>query len=255
MKRALIVGKFNPVVEEVKNIVSKVCQVQTTLDHKSIIKGILTMNRPDIVIFVFAAMEMEIDDLVKDIKADYPDMAVLCIGNEADYKSVETYLETKQFSFLMQPVETKKMLEVLCGVLSINPNDIELEKKSSASRKLILLIDDSPVMLRTVSNILEKKFEVLVATSGMQAMTILGRRKPDMIFLDYEMPVCDGQMTLRMIREVEEIKDIPVVFLTGVQDREHISAVMDLHPAGYLLKPAPADKIIETANKVLNITE
>ena len=82
MKRALIVGKFNPVVEEVKNIVSKVCQVQTTLDHKSIIKGILTMNRPDIVIFVFAAME--IDDLMKHIKADYPDVAVLCIGNEAD---------------------------------------------------------------------------------------------------------------------------------------------------------------------------
>ena len=58
-------------------------------------------------------------------------------------------------------------------------------------------------------------------------------------------------MTLRMIREVEDIKDIPVVFLTGVKDKDHISAVMDLNPAGYLLKPAPVEKILETIKLVL----
>ena len=178
MKRALIVGKFSPVVEEVKNIATKVCQVQTTLDHISIVKGILKMNRPDIVIFVFAVMEMPIDDLIKDIKNNYPDMAVLCIGNEEDYKRVESYLDVQQFSFLMQPFEPPKMIDVMCSALHINQNELEREKNSSSVKKLILLVDDSPVMLRTVSSILEKHFEVLVATSGMQAMTILGRRKP-----------------------------------------------------------------------------
>ena len=48
-----------------------------------------------------------------------------------------------------------------------------------------------------------------------------------MIFLDYEMPICDGKMTLEMIRELEESKDIPVVFLTGVSDKEHIAAVLE----------------------------
>lgn len=132
MKRALIVGKFSPVVEEVKNIATKVCQVQTTLDHISIVKGILKMNRPDIVIFVFAVMEMPIDDLIKDIKNDYPDMAVLCIGNEEDYKRVESYLDVQQFSFLMQPFEPPKMIDVMCSALHINQNELEREKNSSS---------------------------------------------------------------------------------------------------------------------------
>jgi len=74
---------------------------------------------------------------------------------------------------------------------------------------------------------------------------------PDVILLDYEMPMCDGKMTLQMIRELEEAKDIPVVFLTGVSEKEHIKAVLGLHPAGYLLKPASAEVIFETLNKIL----
>ena len=90
-----------------------------------------------------------------------------------------------------------------------------------------------------------------MATSGTQALTMIGKEKPDMIFLDYEMPGCDGKRTLEMIREVDEIKDIPVVFLTGVSDKEYIEAVLELNPAGYLLKPAEASRILDTIEKVL----
>ena len=102
-----------------------------------------------------------------------------------------------------------------------------------------------------MTELLKDKYDVRTATSGMQALTLIGKEKRDMIFLDYEMPVCDGRMTLEMIRELEEAKDIPVVFLTGVNDKEHIEAVVKLKPAGYLLKPARADKIYETLEKIL----
>ena len=72
-----------------------------------------------------------------------------------------------------------------------------------------------------------------------------------MIFLDYEMPECNGLQTLRLIREMEGDRTIPVVFLTGVNDKEHIMALLALKPEGYLLKPASKDKIIETIEKVL----
>jgi DNA-binding NarL/FixJ family response regulator len=54
-----------------------------------------------------------------------------------------------------------------------------------------------------------------------------------------------------MIRELEVAKDIPVVFLTGVSDREHITAVLELKPAGYLLKPADSKQIFSIIEKVL----
>ena len=98
---------------------------------------------------------------------------------------------------------------------------------------------------------LKEKYEVRVATSGMQALTLIGKKKPDMIFLDYEMPICDGRMTFQMIKELDEAKDIPIVFLTGVSDKEHIEAVLELKPAGYLLKPANADRIYNIIEKVL----
>ena len=75
------------------------------------------------------------------------------------------------------------------------------------------------------------------------------KQRPDVILLDYEMPVCDGRQTLEMIRADEEMKDIPVIFLTGVNDRENIQAVLRLRPAGYLLKPAVPERRIETIEK------
>ena len=90
-----------------------------------------------------------------------------------------------------------------------------------------------------------------MATSGMQALTLIGKKKPDIIFLDYEMPVCDGKMTLEKIRELDGAKDIPVVFLTGVSDKKHIEAVLELKPAGYLLKPADASRIHDIIDKIL----
>lgn len=114
-----------------------------------------------------------------------------------------------------------------------------------------MLVDDNAMQLRTLNEMLKQKYEVQMATSGMKALTLIGKKKPDIIFLDYEMPMCDGKMTLEMIREVEEAKDIPVVFLTGVNDKEHIEAVLRLKPAGYLLKPASADMIFSTLDKFL----
>ena len=69
------------------------------------------------------------------------------------------------------------------------------------------------------------------------------RSNPSLILLDYEMPICDGKQTLEMIRSEREFADIPVIFLTGKQDRESIMQVMGLGPAGYLLKTMKPEEV------------
>ena len=98
---------------------------------------------------------------------------------------------------------------------------------------------------------LEEDYEVAVAISGAQAMTSIGKKRPDLILLDYEMPVCDGKMTLEMIRADEDMKDIPVIFLTAVNDKANIEAVLKLKPAGYFLKPVVKDRLFAEIEKVL----
>lgn len=125
------------------------------------------------------------------------------------------------------------------------------ERTEDAGKKRILVVDDNGTMLRTMKVMLEDRYEIAVAISGAQAMTSIGKQRPDLILLDYEMPVCDGRMTLEMIRADEEMKDIPVIFLTAVNDRDNIEAVLKLKPAGYFLKPPVKDKLVAEIDRVL----
>ncbi|MBO4724921.1 MAG: response regulator, partial [Firmicutes bacterium] len=65
-------------------------------------------------------------------------------------------------------------------------------------------------------------------------------------------PVCDGRQTLEMIRADEDMCDIPVIFLTGVNDREHVEAVLKLKPSGYLLKPPIKKTLIDSIESVID---
>lgn len=109
----------------------------------------------------------------------------------------------------------------------------------------------TPTALRSIQEMLKDDYDVSVATSGSQAMTTIGKKRPDLILLDYEMPVCDGRQTLEMIRTDKDLTDIPVIFLTGISDGEHIKAVLKLKPQGYLLKPAAKNGLLATIRKTI----
>ena len=101
------------------------------------------------------------------------------------------------------------------------------------------------------TNLLDDKYIVWVATSGEMALKRMEREIPDLILLDYEMPGLDGKETLERIRVDERTKDIPVIFLTGVADKQNIANVLHLNPKGYILKPPSQDKLFEAIEEAL----
>lgn len=111
-------------------------------------------------------------------------------------------------------------------------------------KKKILVVDDSGIMLRNIKRWLEDKYQVILANSGAMAIKYLATNRPDLVLLDYEMPVIDGSQVLEMIRTETEFCDIPVIFLTGKNDKESIMKVLELKPEGYLLKSMEPQKII-----------
>ena len=112
-------------------------------------------------------------------------------------------------------------------------------------KKKILVVDDSGIMLRNIKRWLEDKYQVILANSGAMAIKYLATNRPDLVLLDYEMPVIDGSQVLEMIRTETEFCDIPVIFLTGKNDKESIMRVLELKPEGYLLKSMEPQKIIQ----------
>ena len=111
-----------------------------------------------------------------------------------------------------------------------------LESEDIGQKKKILVVDDSKTVRHNIMNLLDEDYLVTEADSGVSAIKCILRDRPDLILLDYEMPVCDGRQTLAMIRGDKEMSDIPVIFLTGRRDRDSVSKVKSLRPNGYLLK-------------------
>lgn len=111
------------------------------------------------------------------------------------------------------------------------------------NKKKILVVDDSGAMLRNVKGWLEDKYQIILANSGAMAIKYLSTNRPDLVLLDYEMPIVDGRQVLGMIRSETEFADIPVIFLTSKGDKESVMKVMELKPDGYLLKTMPPEQI------------
>lgn len=132
-------------------------------------------------------------------------------------------------------------------VASAIHNDVKMNGKHT--KKKILVVDDSGAMLRNVKGWLEDRYQVILANSGAMAIKYLSTNRPDLVLLDYEMPIVDGKQVLGMIRSEAEFSDIPVIFLTSKGDKESVMQVMSLKPDGYLLKTMPPEDIIRSVNE------
>jgi CheY-like chemotaxis protein len=143
----------------------------------------------------------------------------------------------------------REFIRPLKAHVSDMANKIDSFIKKNSMQKKILAVDDSGTMLRTVKGWLENKYSVFLANSGAMAIKYLALNKPDLILLDYEMPVADGKQVLEMIRSEKEFMDIPVIFLTKKGDKESIMNVKDLKPEGYLLKSLEPAQIIRAVDE------
>lgn len=120
---------------------------------------------------------------------------------------------------------------------------VQENKEWEENKKRILIVDDSDFMRQNMINLLGEDYIVSEASSSVSAIQSIVVNRPDLILLDYEMPVCDGKQTLEMIRSEKATANIPVIFLTGRGDRESVKKVMSLKPEGYLLKTMPEKDI------------
>lgn len=109
-------------------------------------------------------------------------------------------------------------------------------KKESRLKKKVLVVDDSITIRQGIRKLLADDYDVALAPSGTAAIRCVILDRPDLVLLDYEMPVCDGQQVLEMLRSEEALADIPIIFLTGKTDPETVRRLVALKPDGYLVK-------------------
>ena len=253
MKKILLIGKLNEVLKNVDKTLSKHFHVQICDLRRDTVDGMLKVVEPSLVIISLVGADTPDMNLFITLSKDYARTPVLTIGTDAEMKIFSKYYDRRRFENLARPISNNDLLSAVCRRLDLvctekNGNVVICD---AGTKKNVLVVDDNPVTIRAIKGMLENDYLVTVATSGAQAMTAIGKRLPDCILLDYEMPICDGRQTLEMIRADEELSSIPVIFLTAVRDKEHIEKVLSLRPQGYLLKPSSKDNLIAKINEVI----
>ncbi len=104
-------------------------------------------------------------------------------------------------------------------------------------RPQILLVDDQPMVLRTLYAIFASDHEVFMATSGKQALELCRKNQPDLVLLDVEMPDMDGTEVSREMKLVPELRDIPIIFITGHSGAEAETRCWDAGGVDFITKP------------------
>ena len=121
-------------------------------------------------------------------------------------------------------------------------------------RDVVLIVDDAPENLSILHTLLDKSgYTVLVATDGAGALDRARRLPPDLILLDAVMPGIDGFETCRQLKEDLQTRTIPVVFMTGLTETEHILQGFQAGGVDYITKPIrPAEVMVRIASHLRN---
>ncbi len=203
------------------------------------IKALSDLKIPDLIfIYIDETVNIKNEALIyiRDLCVG-EDKKLFLVGYESDINSMKKLIPDEIIAAeFRRPIEASQIGERFLKAIE--------QMESNVNNKHILAVDDSGVMLRTIKEWLSKKYKVSIVNSATNAITFLATNHPDLVLLDYEMPICSGPQMLEMIRAEERTKNLPVIFLTAHGDRESVEKVLSHHPAGYLLKTMPADKII-----------
>ena len=121
----------------------------------------------------------------------------------------------------------------------------------SSGRKHILVVDDDRTVLKMLKAALDSSYDVTAMANGTMVDKVLAAKMVDLIILDYEMPIETGADIFKRLKRNPRLANIPVIFLTGVSDREKIMEVMSLKPHGYILKPIDMDMLTATIRNLI----
>ena len=187
-------------------------------------------------------------NLVKllDGKKTLRDLAFLL---DEDVLKLTSFLSSYVHQGLLELVVVKDIVKPTNSVQA-NSNSRQQQLKSDRHRPLIVSIDDLPEIGKLMGQIFKKAgYRFISIQDGLQAVSQLISCQPDLIFLDVDMPIVNGYEICAQIRRIPDLKDIPVVVLTGHDSMlERLRAKM-AGTSDFLAKPIDAFNILDTVMK------
>lgn len=131
---------------------------------------------------------------------------------------------------------------------------IDLQTMADRIRPQILVVDDDEFQQKLAARLLQEMFEVILATSGESALSILRKYRPDLILMDFVLPDIDGVETTRRIKAVKAFASIPILILTGNSQKQVVIDSFEAGATDFLVKPLDRKTMNVKIRKILAMT-
>ena len=282
MERILFVADFNDTAHCIQEAMLSRYQVQLcSMKNAEDVSHMIRMFRPDMVVVFISCYQNISSKLFYILTIVHAAIPIITIGKKEDTMQYEMLYSKTQYTHLYRPIKNRDIMKCIADRLHItedenaehkdisdvsnyienedkikNKTDIwdeaELDNEADADkRKHILLVDNDDEIYNDMKSIIGDRYRVSAAGTELQAMRMLEKDRPDMMFLSYEMPLCEGRIMLEMIRSDEKLRKLPVVFLTKIAEKRNIASIIRLKPAGCILKPLDKEIVTRIIEKCL----
>ena len=242
--KVLLVNHGNALMANTLKNLLKEMEIETVHVEPDMNKAAQEIGNADAVMLFAGDFVYDSPELLVYLKDTcFGENSPLCVmGSEKEIDEIEGTIPKSMIAHEFQrPVDVKSISAALRLLVRTG--------ESRKQEKHIMLVDDDTLFLQAMQNWLGVRYKVTATKSGMQAITYIANNRPDLILLDYDMPITSGPQVLEMIRSEPKSADIPVIFLTGRNDRESVMKVMQLKPDGYLLKSMTKENIVASVDK------
>lgn len=172
---------------------------------------------------------------------------VIFSTGRGDREAVLSSLGKGADGYMVKPIEKQRLIGKI--------NEILDDYRTRKVQRDILVVDDDLEYLRSVKRQLQGRYNITVLSSGKTALEYLRMHTPDMMLLDYNMPLYNGLNIINMMRQREESKNIPVIMVTCMAERDIVIDCLKSELSGFLLKPLTKDRLIAKIEEVFQERE
>ncbi|MCI2046997.1 MAG: response regulator [Faecalibacterium sp.] len=186
-----------------------------------------------------------VNKLLKDTMSDIP---MIMIGSKNECGLFCMHVASLRRYRLLTPCTVSDVSDTIAQCR------VETQQPAIAPKK-ILLVDDDRLVLSTLRGYLGKDYTVAAVATGIDALNYMKTNHPDLILMDYFLPVMNGQQVVQAMRNNCVTATIPFIFLTANTDRATVMECLKLKPAGYLVKPIDKATLLSTVEQVFAAAE
>ena len=255
-KRIIYVDDVNYSLVSVKSRLSKYYDVflaESSLKLFDFLGGFC----PDLILLDVNMPDVDGYETLKSLKADerYYHIPVILLTGNSDRESVVKGLSLGAADYIIKPFTTAKLVDTIQNELNPEINKHTFEGEEAGNKPNILVVDDVVSMLRAIQYALHDRYKVYILSKSEDVLDFLKSNNPDLILLDYVMPVLGGFDLIPIIKALPDHKNTPIIIITTEGTQDHVNQAISLGASDFIVKPFKPKELNDKVAKHIRIAK